>query len=664
MAAWRLWHGRQQAATLTRQRDELAAQLERRMGELFSLQELSYVLSESLQVDRLAEQVARYVQRFLRADGALVALAEPGGAPGLRVAGAEGSLAALLGRRIAADDESLLLRAAARERIELEGGAGRPVTLMPGVEVDTAAAAPLRAQGVTMGVVAAAGRPSGAFSTEDLWVLSTAATHTAVALANSRLFELVHRGKAEWEAAFDALAEGLAVVDHSGMVVRANLSLGRILDRELVTLVGQPFAPMVAEAPAAVAELVARPGGVRAPPLVIRSPDRGRMLRLTAARAGDTPREGLVVVLVEDVTEQRAIEGQLIQSEKMAAVGQLVSGVAHELNNPLTSIAGLSELLLEQATVAPDAREHLRVIQAQAERAGRIVQNLLTFARKGTAERTPTDLNDVAGRTALLIAYELRLKGITLDERLAPGPLLVMADRYELQQVALNLLTNAVQAVAATGAAHGTITLETAVVDTRAVLRVSDSGAGVPPEHRPLLFTPFFTTKEPGEGTGLGLSISYGIIDAHGGRLEYAPAPGGGATFSVILPRLEAPAPSPRRILLVDDDPKNERLVAALFAREGHQIEAVTTAETALERVATRSYDLLVVDARMSTHAGSSLVAALRDAHPGLERRLLAAVPRGARAMAERLRTAGHPVVHLPFDLRELRTSAEAILGQ
>ncbi|MGB7211151.1 MAG: ATP-binding protein [Gemmatimonadales bacterium] len=664
LIAWLLWRGRQRARTLERQRDELAAQLERRMGELFSLQELSYVLSESLQVDRLAEQVARYVQRFLRADGALVALVEPGGAPGLRVAGAEGSLAALLGRRIAPDDESLLLRAAARERIELEGGGGRLVTLMPGVEVDTAAAAPLRAQGVTMGVVAAAGRPSGAFSTEDLWVLSTAATHTAVALANGRLFELVQRGKMEWEAAFDALAEGLAVVDPSGTVVRANHSLGRILDRDMTAMVGQPFARMVAEAPDAVAELVARPAGVRAPPLVIRSADRGRMLRLTAARAGDTLGAGPLVILVEDVTEQRAIEGQLIQSEKMAAVGQLVSGVAHELNNPLTSIAGLSELLLEQAKVAPDAREHLRVIQAQAERAGRIVQNLLTFARKGTAERTATDLNDVASRTALLIAYELRLKGITLDERLAPGPLLVMADRYELQQVALNLLTNAVQAVAAIGAEHGTITLETAVADTRVVLRVSDSGAGVPLEHRPLLFTPFFTTKEPGEGTGLGLSISYGIIDAHGGRLAYETRPDGGATFSVTLPRLETPTPSPRRILLVDDDPKNERLVAALFAREGHQIEAVTTADAARERVATQSYDLLVVDARMSTREGNSLVELLREAHPGIERRLLVAVPRGSPAMAERLRSAGHPVVQLPYDLRALRSAAEAILGQ
>ena len=667
LVGWRLWRDQARARTLERQRDELSAQLERRMGELFSLQELSYVLSESLQVDRLAEQVARYVQRFLRADGAVVALTEPGGGPGLRVVGAEGSLTQLLGRRIGDQEDSLLIRAASRERIELEGGAGHPVTLLSGVQVDTAAAAPLRAQGVTMGVVAAAGRPSGAFSTEDLWVLSTAATHAAVVLANSRLFELVERGKAEWEAAFDALAEGLAVVDRAGNVARANQALGRILDTDVAALVGRPFGALVAEAPEAVADLVTGRGGVRPPPLVIRSPGRGRMLRLTAARVGDTIGGSAMVVLVEDVTDQRALESQLIQSEKMAAVGQLVSGVAHELNNPLTSIAGLSELLLEQAKVAPEARDHLRVIQAQAERAGRIVQNLLTFARKGTAERAPTDLNDVAARTALLIAYELRLRGIALEERLAPGQLFVLADRYELQQVVLNLLTNAVQAVAATGAEHGRMALETSAHDGRVVLRVTDSGAGVAPEHVPLLFTPFFTTKEPGQGTGLGLSISYGIVEAHGGRLEYAPAPGGGAAFSITLPLLEAPTPAgrpPRRILLADEDPKNERLVAALFARDGHEVEAATSADDALARLAAGRYDLVVVDARMPAKGSGTLVAGILDVHPELGRRLVVAVPRSAPGMAERFRAAGHLVVQHPYDLRALRSAAEEAFGQ
>ena len=154
-----------------------------------------------------------------------------------------------------------------------------------------------------------------------------------------------------------------------------------------------------------------------------------------------------MVILVEDVTEQRIMEAQLIQNDKMASIGQLVSGVAHELNNPLTSIAGLTELLLERDPPPDFPREHLRVIHDQAERAGRIVRNLLTFARKGVAEKTAVDLNDVAARTSLLIVYELQLHGIELESELSPEPVVVLGDRYELQQVLLNLVTNAVQAV-------------------------------------------------------------------------------------------------------------------------------------------------------------------------------------------------------------------------
>ena len=152
-------------------------------------------------------------------------------------------------------------------------------------------------------------------------------------------------------------------------------------------------------------------------------------------------------MLVEDVTEQRIMEAQLIQNDKMASIGQLVSGVAHELNNPLTSIAGLTELLLERELHPDFPREHLRVIHDQAERAGRIVRNLLTFARKGVPEKAPVDLNDVAARTSLLIVYELQLHGIELEQALDPSPVVVLGDRYELQQVLLNLITNAVQAV-------------------------------------------------------------------------------------------------------------------------------------------------------------------------------------------------------------------------
>ena len=250
------------------------------------------------------------------------------------------------------------------------------------------------------------------------------------------------------------------------------------------------------------------------------------------------------MLLVEDVTEQRQLENQLIQSEKLAAVGQLVSGVAHELNNPLTSIAGLSEFLLEQGS-GPAPREHLLVIHQQAERAGRIVRDLLAFARKGGHATAAVDLNEVVAHTSRLIDYEVRQRGVTFDVVQAPEPLPVMGDRYELQQVLLNLLTNALQAVTDQPEHHPrrVMLVSRRRDEDTAELCVSDTGPGIPSNLLPQLFTPFFTTKEPGRGTGLGLSISYGIIQSHGGRLSYEPSREGGATFVATLPMLKDQGP-------------------------------------------------------------------------------------------------------------------------
>ena len=443
--------------------DQLASQLDRRISELFSLQELSYVLSESIQLDRIVDQVARYAGRFLQTDGAIVVLADDERGGRLRVVAATGTLEPLLGRTTEEDDAGLVRFSISRERIEVAQGVATPtVNLLAGVTVRSAAVAPLRSQGVTMGALAVADRQGGPFTTEDLWLLSTVATNASVVLANSRLYEMVRRSKEEWETAFNALTEGIAVVGPAGGMLRANRALAAMAEADEQALVGRNFCETLFGRNEAVDELLrAARRGERAGPLVVRLEQSQRVLRLTAApfaeRSG-APRaaeSGAVVVLVEDVTEQRVLEAQLIQNDKMASIGQLVSGVAHELNNPLTSIAGLTELLLERDPQLGMPREHLRVIHDQAERAGRIVRNLLTFARKGVAEKTPVDLNDVAARTALLIMYELQLHGIDLESVTGPNPVVVLGDRHELQQVLLNLVTNAVQAVSAAGPGAG-----------------------------------------------------------------------------------------------------------------------------------------------------------------------------------------------------------------
>jgi two-component system, NtrC family, sensor kinase len=655
--------------------DQLALQLDRRISELFSLQELSYVLSESMQPDRIAEQVARYAARFLQADGAIVALVEMDGRA-LRVVAASGSLVPLLRQVSDQPDSSLVRLAIGRDRIEVaQHGETTSVNLLAGLMVRSAAVAPLRAQSITMGALAVADRHGGPFTDEDRRLLSTVATNASVVLANSRLYEMVRRSEEEWETAFNALAEGIAVVGPDGAILRANRALAALVEVPERELVGRDFRELLSGASDAVSGLIeASYRRERTVPLVVRLDHNNRVLRLTAAPlAGAEP--GSVVILIEDVTEQRLLEAQIIQNDKMASIGQLVSGVAHELNNPLTSIAGLAELLLERPAHPELPREHLRVIHDQAERAGRIVSNLLTFARKGVPEQTAVDLNDVISRTSLLIVYELHLHGIELSSELSAEPVIVLGDRYELQQVLLNLVTNAVQAVAGLepGQPRG-ITLSTARSNGEAILRVRDTGPGVPKHLAPYLFTPFFTTKGPGEGTGLGLSLSYGLVKAHGGALTYEPAAEGGAEFRVTLPLYEVEAPQAggntgpkeagtvegRRILVVDEDPAVHRMLSALFAPDGHAVEAVRSGEQALRLARDGGYDLIIADLRVAAGASEPFARALLDACPEVRNRLVVACSR------DEVLPAGpgeNPIrrVSKPFNLRDLKSVATEI---
>ncbi|HEU4699024.1 MAG TPA: ATP-binding protein [Gemmatimonadales bacterium] len=677
-------HGARLAWTES-QREEVATQLDRRISELFSLQELSYVLSESIQIDRIVEQVVRYAARFLQASGALVVLRE-GEGDVLRVVGAEGSLAALLDQTTELGADALVTHAIERDRIEVAQGVAVPsVELLGGLVVRSAAVAPLRAHGVTMGALAVVDRREGPFTTEDLWLLSTVATQASVVLANGRLFEMVRRSKEEWETAFNALAEGVVVVGPTGAISRANVALARLVEAEgEEALIGCDLGEVLFGDPEPVHEHIASARrGERPAPLLLRIEESRRTLRLTAAPIAEPDAEASVVLLVEDVTEQRAMEAQLIQNEKMAAIGQLVSGVAHELNNPLTSIAGLTELLLERGPMAEAPREHLRVIHDQAERAGRIVRNLLVFARKGAPEKEPVDLNEVVARTSLLFVYELKLRGIELETRTSREPVHVFGDRYELQQVLLNLVTNAAQAVSELpGDRPRAITVETDRQGDQALLTVRDTGSGVPATLVPYLFTPFFTTKGPGHGTGLGLSLSYGIVDAHGGRLSYAQAPGGGAEFTITLPVIEheAPlepaaaesaaaaaaleaAPRGRRILVVDDDPAVHRVVSALFTPDGHSVEVMRNGRNALGLLEDAPYDLVVADAAAA--AGDELfVTTFLARHPEWRDRLVVATHgRGAGALDPFPGESLHRLAK-PFNLRELRGLAAEIFGR
>ena len=674
-----------------RDRRRSADELNRRLSELFSLQELSFILSGSLQLDRIVEQVVRYAMRFLDAQGALVALALDGEAAGgagagredrplLQVTAADGTLAALAGRAIGADDPGLVVRSLGRERLELvRSSGGEPTRLVADVQADSAAAVPLRAHGVVVGTLVIANPRGGGFAAEDIRLLSTVATHAAIVIANARFFEMVRHAKEQWETAFDSLSEGIAVVDDAGRVRRANRSLAAMLGAPIPGVIGRELVEaLVGTSPPLVDVLAAARAGDRVQPIVLRSTTLGRAIRVTAARipapgAGGAQDQS-VVVLVEDVTDQQAMESHLIQSEKLAAVGQLVSGVAHELNNPLTSIAGLSEFLLEQKELGAKDRGHLRVIHEQADRAGRIVRNLLTFARKGPAEQAPVDLNDVIQRTLLLMSYDLTLKDIAVEKDLGTVPP-VLGDRHALQQVLLNLLNNAAQAVAENPPDRPGVIRIATWFDDRVRMRVADSGRGITDDALPHLFTPFFTTKEPGQGTGLGLSITYSIVEAHGGRIAVERPAEGGAAFLVDLPPAPAgvalhltpvpePAPAPpsakRAILLVDDDPAVRRMVKALFGREGHTVDVARNAQHALDLAGARAYDLILADAQARAR-DQLFVTRLVETLPALKDRVLVATGDVRPGADDALARLGLRYVRKPFNLRDLRDEAARV---
>ena len=428
-------------------------------------------------------------------------------------------------------------------------------------------------------------------------------------------------------------------------------------------------------------EVILNAGGQQ---LIINT-DKQQIMELLLATLEDLVRMNGRLVEAQRIVEDyaRDLEGkvrerttQLLQTEKLAAMGTLLAGVAHELNNPLAVVVGRAALLEERLREGPLAEQTHKLAQA-AEQCARIVKNFLALARQHPPERQTVNLNRIVEDAVELLAYPLRMDGVEITLSLNPTLPALWADPHQLHQVVVNLVTNAQQAMHdSTGPRRITLTTQHEARSGRVVLGVADTGPGIAPELQGRIFEPFFTTKGPGKGTGLGLSLCQGLVEEHGGTIGVRSEPGGGAIFRIELPVQAIPAragepataeldPLPRRsILVVDDEPEVAAVLADVLSTDGHEVRTAPDGAAALRELTERTYDVIFSDLRMPTLDGPGLYRELERRDLRQARRIVFltgdTLSPEIRAFLEQVAA---PTVNKPFALAEIRRALRLVEG-
>ena len=326
-------------------------------------------------------------------------------------------------------------------------------------------------------------------------------------------------------------------------------------------------------------------------------------------------------VLKEKSTELDRTKKQMVEAERLRIVGELASGVAHELNNPLTVVLGYSQMLLMESNLGQSVREKLSKIQDQGIRAKKITQNLLLFARRHQMERESVDIHELLDRALEVVGYEMKTADVAVFRQYDQTAPRIALDAHQITQVFINLIFNAYQAMQETEGA-GELRVETRFQDGHMTISVQDTGPGIAEENLGKVFDPFFTTKDIGKGTGLGLSISFGVIQEHDGSIRAENSPLKGTRFVVELPYASStesaqdlhkeadkaqPEAKVRSILVVDDEAEVRELVSECLSTEGFQVQSTASGEQAIANMKDQDYDLVVCDFKMPGMDGKGL---------------------------------------------------------
>jgi two-component system NtrC family sensor kinase len=622
---------------------------------VLALAALGHEIAGAASAERVVERMADAVRRLIAPDQLLVVLLEPDG--GRRVAAAQNLPDAGPDHPLtdlALEHGPLLITSDVARELAVRGITDRPALPASWVGVPLAASQPL-------GAIWLGSAVPGHFTDSALALLRAVAAPAAVALQSARLVTALSQGKREWEQTVDAIAQGICVVDRAGVIRRANRTFCAMVDVPLTGVAGRPWISLVPPAWAdAIGETLSRAADAEPRDL----PAGDRLYRVSAL-----PLEGAggahAVLIFDDQTATRRLQEQLIQSEKMSAIGQLIAGVAHDLNNPLASVVGFADYLVETSGIAPpEMIEPLRAIQQEAERAANIVKNLLGFARKQERRRQLASVRDLVSGTLLLLRNHLVASKIETELDLGTGVPDVCVDVNQIQQVFVNLITNAAQAIEA-GGVGGFIRIRSRPWLDGVAITVEDDGPGVPADLAQQIFEPFFTTKGAGEGTGLGLSICQGIVKEHGGRLSHVPTGRRGAVFQVELPAgtpaakvVPRPTPVPQglAVLVIDDEPHIQHYMTATLESWGHTVAVARNGAEGLARAGEQAFDLIISDLRMPELGGREMFERLRRDRPDIARRVVFSTGDTVRGdTLSFLEALGRPYLRKPFTLGELR---------
>ncbi len=483
------------------------------------------------------------------------------------------------------------------------------------------------------------------FTKEDVTLLSLFANQAAIAIENARLYERLRESEERYRTYVENVPDAIWEADAEGRFIYWSPQIENLTGYPPEELLGHTAYEFLIhpddadEFRSKAIQLFAEDKEEHA--LTHRALRRdGSVLYLETSMSPIRDDAGRVVRfqgVARDVSERVRLQAQLTQSAKLSAIGQMISGVAHELNNPLTTVMGYAQLL-QASDTDESVKEDLQRIHDDALRAQRIVQNLLAFARQKKPQRTLVNINEVIERTLALRTYQLKVDNVQVVKELCHNLPPTTADDYQLQQVFLNIINNAHQAMVGEQDG-GTLTIGSELLKDD-IIRISfaDTGPGIKAEILDKVFDPFFTTKEVGAGTGLGLSVSHGIVQEHGGRIWAESEPGQGATFVVELPVadwLDDVAPlsaadgtrptssESHRILVIDDEKSIVDLIVRVLKESGYRVDGVTDAGLALERLRQARYDLIISDIKMPGMDGPTCEKRIRAMDPALAQRII-----------------------------------------